>query len=152
METSPLPVMGYKITTYVRLRAFEQAGIFIVPNQLWHGASVFPVSSNELAHSVEAPLTTQKGVWRAYFNPNPHGYKHTQRKRGYAVLWGYISDRLMTRADNGAYTNNLRLRNWNAITQCSGSENISCNHKSHILGRQTYQTAKLYKILMRDII
>jgi hypothetical protein len=31
------------------LRAFEQGGIFIVPHLLWHGTSVFPVSS-------EAPL------------------------------------------------------------------------------------------------
>jgi hypothetical protein len=27
------------------LRAFEQGGIFIMPHLLWHGASVFPVSS-----------------------------------------------------------------------------------------------------------
>jgi hypothetical protein len=27
------------------LRAFEQGGIFIVPHLLWHGTSVFPVSS-----------------------------------------------------------------------------------------------------------
>jgi hypothetical protein len=34
------------------LRAFEQGGIFIVPHLLWHGASVFPVSSEGLPHSV----------------------------------------------------------------------------------------------------
>jgi hypothetical protein len=28
------------------LRAFEQGGIFIVPHLLWHGTSVFPVSSD----------------------------------------------------------------------------------------------------------
>jgi hypothetical protein len=34
------------------LRAFEQAGIFIVPHLLWHGISVFPVSSEGPPHSV----------------------------------------------------------------------------------------------------
>jgi hypothetical protein len=77
------------------LRAFEKGGIFIVPHLLWHGASVFPVSSEGLSHSVasydtqrdvenlflpgssqvpiQSPLTTHKGVWRTYSNPNPHG-------------------------------------------------------------------------------
>jgi hypothetical protein len=31
------------------LRAFEQGGIFIVPHLLWHGASVFQVSSERTA-------------------------------------------------------------------------------------------------------
>jgi hypothetical protein len=30
------------------LTAFEQEGIFIVPHPLWHGTSVFPVSSEGL--------------------------------------------------------------------------------------------------------
>jgi hypothetical protein len=30
------------------LSAFEQGGIFIVPHQLWHGTSVFPVSFSRL--------------------------------------------------------------------------------------------------------
>jgi hypothetical protein len=30
--------------------AFEQEGIFIAPHLLWHGASVFPVSSEGLPH------------------------------------------------------------------------------------------------------
>jgi hypothetical protein len=34
------------------LRAFEQGGIFIVPHLLWHGASIFPVSSEGPPHSV----------------------------------------------------------------------------------------------------
>ena len=34
------------------LRAFEQGGIFIVSHLLWHGASVFPVSSEGPLHSV----------------------------------------------------------------------------------------------------
>jgi hypothetical protein len=43
------------------LRAFEQGGIFIVPHLLWHGASVFPVSSEGLPHLV-ASYDTQGGV------------------------------------------------------------------------------------------
>jgi hypothetical protein len=34
------------------LRAFEQGGIFIVSHLLWHRASVFPMSSEGLPHSV----------------------------------------------------------------------------------------------------
>ena len=34
------------------LRAFEQGGIFFVPHLLWHGASVFPVSSEWPPHLV----------------------------------------------------------------------------------------------------
>jgi hypothetical protein len=34
------------------LRAFEQGGIFIVPHLLWHGTSVFPVSSKGPPHLV----------------------------------------------------------------------------------------------------
>jgi hypothetical protein len=43
------------------LRAFELGGIFIVPHLLWHGASVFPVSSEGLSHSV-ASYDTQGDV------------------------------------------------------------------------------------------
>jgi hypothetical protein len=34
------------------LRAFEQVGIFIMPHLLWHGTSVFPVSSEGPPYSV----------------------------------------------------------------------------------------------------
>jgi hypothetical protein len=77
--------------------AFEQGGIFIVPHQvlLWHGASVFPVSSEGLLHSVaflrhirgcgesilawssrvpiQLPFTSHKGVWRTYFSHDTQG-------------------------------------------------------------------------------
>jgi hypothetical protein len=43
------------------LRAYEQGGIFIVPHLLWHGASVFPVSSEGPLHSV-ASYDTQVDV------------------------------------------------------------------------------------------
>ena len=87
------------------LRAFKQGGIFIVPHLLWHGASVFPVSSEGPPHSVafydalgdvedlfypgssqvpyQSPFTTHKEMWRTYSNPDPHG-----------VLWrwGIVSE------------------------------------------------------------
>jgi hypothetical protein len=45
------------------LRAFELGGIFIVPHLLWHGTSVFPVSSEGLLHSVTSKTyDTQWGV------------------------------------------------------------------------------------------
>jgi hypothetical protein len=53
------------------LRALEQGGIFIVPHLLWHGASVFPVSSKGLPHSV-ASYDTQGDV-EDLSNPDPHG-------------------------------------------------------------------------------
>jgi hypothetical protein len=43
------------------LRAFEQGGVFIVPHLLWHGASVFPVSSEGPPHFV-ASYDTRGGV------------------------------------------------------------------------------------------
>jgi hypothetical protein len=43
------------------LRAFEHGGIFIVPHLLWHRATVFPVSSEGLPHSV-ASYDTQGDV------------------------------------------------------------------------------------------
>jgi hypothetical protein len=43
------------------LRAFEQGGIFIVQHLLWHGTSVFQVSSEELPHSA-ASYDTRGGV------------------------------------------------------------------------------------------
>jgi hypothetical protein len=42
-------------------RAFEHGGIFIVPHLLWHGTSVFPVSSKGPPHSV-ASYDTQGDV------------------------------------------------------------------------------------------
>jgi hypothetical protein len=47
-------------------------GIFIVPHLLWHGTSVFLVSSEGPSHSV-ASFTTHEGMWRINCNPNPHG-------------------------------------------------------------------------------
>jgi hypothetical protein len=43
------------------LRAFEQGGIFIVPHLLWHGTSVFPVSSEGPPHLV-ASYDTREDV------------------------------------------------------------------------------------------
>jgi hypothetical protein len=82
METSPLPVKGCKIeilivifSLYINdiskllrnlglcsaLRAFEQGGIFIVSHLLWHGTSVFPISS-EGPHHLVASLDTHGSV------------------------------------------------------------------------------------------
>jgi hypothetical protein len=49
------------------LRAFEQGGIFNVPHLLWHGDSVFPVSSYPLEPWFEKvphiPLWVARGDW-----------------------------------------------------------------------------------------
>ena len=39
------------LSLYSALRAFKQGGVFIVPH-LWHGTSVFPVSSEGPPHLV----------------------------------------------------------------------------------------------------
>jgi hypothetical protein len=61
MEMSPLPVKGCKIGLCSALRAFEQGVVFIVPHLLWHGTSVFPVSSEKPTHLV-ASYDTQSDV------------------------------------------------------------------------------------------
>jgi hypothetical protein len=53
------------LLVYSALRIFEQGRIFVVPHLLWHGTSVFPVSS-EGPPLVQSPLTTHKGLWRTY--------------------------------------------------------------------------------------
>jgi hypothetical protein len=54
------------------LRAFEQEGIFIVPHLLWHGPSVFPVSSEGPSHSI-ASSDTRKVMLRTCSNAEPKG-------------------------------------------------------------------------------
>jgi hypothetical protein len=78
------------------LRVFEQGGVFIVchVHLLWHGTSVFPVSSEGPPRTThkgmlfktysnpdpQSPLTKRKGMLRTYHssNPDPHG-KPTNR-------------------------------------------------------------------------
>jgi hypothetical protein len=45
------------------LRASEHRGIFNLPHLLWHGTSVFPVSSKGPPRPIQSPLTThEEGV------------------------------------------------------------------------------------------
>jgi hypothetical protein len=74
------------------LRAFEQGGIFIVPHLLWHGTSVFPVSSEGPPHSVASYDT--RGNWRIYnSNPDPHGIPSQKIQIG-AASWHTCSKQL----------------------------------------------------------
>jgi hypothetical protein len=52
------------------LRVFQHGGIFIMPHLPWHGASVFPVSSEGPPHSVTSYDT--EGMW-IYSDSDPHG-------------------------------------------------------------------------------
>jgi hypothetical protein len=64
------------------LRAFEQGGIFIVPHLLWHGASVFPVSSAGPPHLIASYdsqgdaedlfLPGPSREWRSGISPQYH--------------------------------------------------------------------------------
>jgi hypothetical protein len=56
--------------------AFEQGGTFIVPHLLWHGTSVFLVSS-EGPPQLVASFDTQGEVWRIYSDSDPHGFINT---------------------------------------------------------------------------
>jgi hypothetical protein len=46
------PLFQTKFLCFVDQTLFGRGGIFIVPHMLWHGASVFPVSSEGLPHLV----------------------------------------------------------------------------------------------------
>jgi hypothetical protein len=61
-------------------RALGQGWIFIVPQLLWHGTSVFPKD-----HPIHSPLTTR--MWRTYSNPDPHGAKSDGRKSNGGNVW-----------------------------------------------------------------
>jgi hypothetical protein len=52
METSPLPVKGCKFWPKLGAQGLWAGKDLIVPHLLWHGTSVFPVSSEGPPHSV----------------------------------------------------------------------------------------------------
>jgi hypothetical protein len=54
------------------LGALEKGGTFIGPHLLWHGTSVFAVSSDGPLHSV-ASYWTHERMWMIYSNLDPHG-------------------------------------------------------------------------------
>jgi hypothetical protein len=68
------------------LRAFEQGGIFIVSHLLWHGTSVFLVSSEGPPHSV-ASCDTQADVENLFFS---------RLLRHASGCWGHILTRIPT--------------------------------------------------------
>jgi hypothetical protein len=83
-ETSPLQgLQNFGLRS--ALRAFKQGGIFIVTHLLWHGASVFPVSSKGQPHlitfydtqgdaedlfwsrvPIQSPLTKRNDMYKIY--------------------------------------------------------------------------------------
>ena len=69
--TSKLSSKGCKLGLSVI--AFEQGVIFIVPHLLWHGASVFAVSSERPPHF--AYTTRTKGYWQPFLTQDPNGKK-----------------------------------------------------------------------------
>jgi hypothetical protein len=66
----------WKFSLCLALKAFEQRGIFIVPHLLWQGDFF---RSYWLNHPIQSPLTTHKGKWKIYFNPDPQEFP--------AILW-----------------------------------------------------------------
>ena len=101
--------------------AFEQGGIFIVPHQLRHGASVFPVSSEGPPHSVafydtlgdvedlfypgpsqvpyQSPFTTHKGMWRTYSNPDEE-VSFTYSYLVFKTHWEFFKNNYVTEGGN----------------------------------------------------
>jgi hypothetical protein len=61
-----------KFGLYSALWAFEQGGIFIVQQLLWHETSVFQVSSEEPPHLIVS-YDTLGDAEDTYSNPDPHG-------------------------------------------------------------------------------
>jgi hypothetical protein len=76
------------------LRTFHQGGIFIVPHLLWHGTSVFPVSSEGPPHSVA--FTTHIRMWSIYSNPDPHVSPFSHLLRHARGWGGPILTRILT--------------------------------------------------------
>jgi hypothetical protein len=76
METSPLQAKRWKIYAFAR----SSGPLFIVPHLLWHGASVFRVSSKGPPHLV-ASYNTQEdphGSWVQYEN-DAHTHCHLKK-------------------------------------------------------------------------
>jgi hypothetical protein len=61
-------------------RAFEQGGIFIVSHLLWHGASVFPVSSVGPPPLI-ASYDLQRKAEHLYSNQDPHWLEIKKRTK-----------------------------------------------------------------------
>ena len=72
------------------LRAFDQGGIFIVPQLLWHGTSVFPVWFEGPPYSV-ASYDTQ-----VYSTPDPHRSPISRLLRHTRGCGGTILTRILT--------------------------------------------------------
>jgi hypothetical protein len=77
------------------LMAFEQGGIFIVPHLLWHGALVFPVSSEGPPHSIASYDT--RGDVEELFSPG------SSRRVEYWPCWILTPD---YRVLNSSYSTN----------------------------------------------
>jgi hypothetical protein len=65
----------------------QNSGLWSALSLLWHGASVFPVSSEVPPHSV-ASYDTQGDVKDLYLNPNLHGSPFSRFLRHARGCWG----------------------------------------------------------------
>jgi hypothetical protein len=73
METSPLPVKGYKIYAYAQHSGpLSREGSLSCHTCCDTGSWFF--QSNPKDHPIQSPLLKHNGVWMIYSNPNPHGY------------------------------------------------------------------------------
>ena len=67
-------MVHWTLTLKLRLLAFKQGGIFIVSHLLWHGTSVFAVSSDGLSHLVA--LYDRQMVLRFYSFSNHDSFAY----------------------------------------------------------------------------
>jgi hypothetical protein len=80
------------------LRAFEQGGIFYCATLTVTRGLGFPVSSEGPPH--HSHLTTKKGMWRIYSNPDPHRSPFSLLLRHTRGCGGPIITRILTDLDS----------------------------------------------------
>jgi hypothetical protein len=72
------------------LRAFEQGGIFIVPHLLWHGTSIFSVSSDRRTAPFSRLLRHTRGCERSILTRI-----HTDRLNSLKIMNRHISHKVI---------------------------------------------------------
>jgi hypothetical protein len=94
----------------MKLVTLGPSSAYVLSFCLWHGTSVFLVSSEGLPHSVasydtrgdmedlfyQSPFTTHKGMRKTYSNPDPHGPPTTRLLRHTRGCGGPILTRILT--------------------------------------------------------
>jgi hypothetical protein len=109
METSPMPVKGCKIWAYARRSGpLSREGFLLCHTCCGTGPRFF--RSHPKDRPIQSPLTTHKGMWRIYSNPDPHGPPISRLLRHTRGCGGPIQTRILTGFDS---REEKQKSNWN---------------------------------------